>query len=175
MLLFLHARRFDPDRPSGISPCPYLRAMFVFSVLCLVSRQCHNISTIVSTNDSSVLASRSLTLSPSASMPLTRLKSLQGSAVTPLAYKILCVRFTSVVHVCYSFPTMRNAVRQRRNTRYGWVVSPYERSSRSLSRPGLTPGKKHQASLGALTIWARPSWFEAWAHQLCSVYRYLVE
>jgi hypothetical protein len=27
-LLFLHARRFDPDRPSGISPCPYLRAMF---------------------------------------------------------------------------------------------------------------------------------------------------
>ena len=80
MLLFLHARRFDPDRPSGISPCPYLRAMFVFSVLCLVSRQCHNISPIVLTNDSSVLASRSLTLSPSALWSLTRLKSLQGGA-----------------------------------------------------------------------------------------------
>ena len=80
MPLFLHARRFDPDRPSGISPCPYLRAMFVFSVLCLVSRQCHNISSIVSTNDSSVLASSKLTLSPSALVSLTRLKSLQGGA-----------------------------------------------------------------------------------------------
>ncbi len=52
-----------------------------------------------------------------------------GWCVTPLAYMILCVRFTSVVHVCYSIPTIGNAVRQRRNTRYGWVVSPYERSS----------------------------------------------
>jgi len=31
------------------------------------------------------------------------------------------------------------------------VVDPYEKSSRSLSRPGLAPGKKRQASLGALT------------------------
>jgi len=123
-LLFLHARRSDPDRPSGISPCPYLRSMFVFSVLCLVSRQCHHISTVVSTIDSSVLASRTLTLSPSALLTLTRLKSLQGGAATPLAYKILCVRFTSVVHVCYSFHTICDALRQRRNTRYGWVVNP---------------------------------------------------
>jgi len=127
-LLFLHARRSDPDRPSGISPCLYLRMMFVFSVCCLVSRQCHDISSIALTNDSSVLASRRLTLSPSALFDFTRLKSLQGGAATPLAYKILCVRFTSVVHVCYSFPTIYNAVRQRRNTRYGWVVNPYERS-----------------------------------------------
>jgi len=56
-LLFLHARRSDPDRPSGISPCQYLRAKFVFSVLCLVSRQCHGISLIILTIDSSVLAS----------------------------------------------------------------------------------------------------------------------
>ena len=83
MLLFLHARRSDPDRSSGISPCLHLRSMFVFSVICLIFRQCHNISTIVSTNDSSVLASRMLTLSPSAFFPLTRLKSLQGGA-TPL-------------------------------------------------------------------------------------------
>ena len=101
-LLFLHARRSDPDRPSGISPCLCLRSIFVFSVCCLVSRQCHNISTLVRTDDSSVLASRTLTLSPSAFMLLTRLKSLQGGAATPLAYKILCVRFTPVVHVCYS-------------------------------------------------------------------------
>ena len=82
-LLFLHARRSDHDRSSGISPCLHLRSMFVFSVICLISRQCHNILTIVSTNDSSVLASRMLTLSPSAFFPLTRLKSLQGG-VSPL-------------------------------------------------------------------------------------------
>ncbi len=79
-LLFMHARRSDPDRPSGISPCRYLRTRFVFSVLCLVSRQCHNISPIVSANDSSVLASGTLTPSPSVFIPLTRLKSLQGGA-----------------------------------------------------------------------------------------------
>ena len=129
MLLFLHARRSDPDRPSGISPCPYLRAMFVFSVLCLVSRQCHAISPIVLTHDSSVLASSCLTLSPSVLFSFNEAHFASGWCVTPLAYKILCVRFTSVVHVCYSFHTIRNAVRQRRNTRYGWVVSPYERSS----------------------------------------------
>jgi hypothetical protein len=72
--------------------------MFVFSVCCLVSRQCHMISSIVGSNDSSVLVSSSLTLSPSALLPLTRLKSLRGGADTPLAYKILCVRFTCVVH-----------------------------------------------------------------------------
>jgi len=129
-----------------------VRAMFVFSVCCLVSRQCHKISPIVSSSDSSVLASNIVTLSPSVLSSLTRLKSLQGGADAPLACKILCVRFTPVVHVCYSFPTIGNAVRQGRNTRYGWVVSPCERSSRSLSRPGLSPGKKHQASLGALRI-----------------------
>jgi hypothetical protein len=80
MLLFLHARRFNPDRPSGISPCLHLRAMFVFSVGCLVSRQCHTISSIVLTNDSSVLVSSFLTLSPSVLSPLTRLISLQGGA-----------------------------------------------------------------------------------------------
>ena len=100
--------------------------MFVFSVCCLVSRQCHDISTIVSTNDSSVLASSTITLSPSASSALTRLKSLQGGADAPLAYKILCVRFTPVVHVCYSLPTIGNAVRQRRPGRdsHYWTIPP---------------------------------------------------
>ena len=63
----------DPDRPSGISPCRYRRSMFVFSVLCLVSRQCHKISTLVRTDDSSVLASGSVTPSPPAFLSLTRL------------------------------------------------------------------------------------------------------
>jgi hypothetical protein len=55
--------------------------------------------------DSSVLASVSLTTSPSALLLLPRLKSLQGSAVTPLAYKILCVRFVSVVRVNLVLPS----------------------------------------------------------------------
>jgi hypothetical protein len=124
-LLFLHARRLDPDRPSGISPCRHLRSMFVFSVGCLVSRQCHAISTIVSPNDSSVLASSMITLSPSAFSALTRLKSLQGGANTPLAYKMLCVRFTYVVHERSSVRTSTSLSFIGANTRYGWVVSPY--------------------------------------------------
>ncbi len=43
-------------------------------------RQCHNISTIARTHDSSVSASSSLTLSPSVLSFLTRLFSLQGGA-----------------------------------------------------------------------------------------------
>ena len=109
MLLFLHARRFDPDRPSGISPCLHLRSMFVSSVCCLVSRQCHNISTIVSTNDSSVLASSKLTLSPSALLSLTRLKSLQGgtSPLWPTRFSVYAspLLFTSAT-VSLPFATL---------------------------------------------------------------------
>jgi hypothetical protein len=113
----------------------------VFSVCCLVSRQCHNISPIIKSCDSSVLASRTLTLSPSAFMPLTRLKSLQGGAATPLAYKILCVRFTSVVHDGSSIPTKASlSARGATRDTGGWLA---------LTRPGLAPGKKRQASLGA--------------------------
>jgi hypothetical protein len=57
--------------------------------------------------------------------------------------------FTSANH---SVLTIGDALRQSRNTRYGRVVSPYEKSSRFLSRPGLAPGKKRQASLGALAF-----------------------
>jgi len=116
--------------------------MFVFSVCCLVSRQRHIISPIARSNDSSVLASSLLTLSPSALLPLTRLKSLQGGADTPLAYKILCVRSTSVVHDGFSIPTKASlsATGVTLDTG-GWLA---------LTRPGLAPGKKRQASLGAL-------------------------
>lgn len=47
-LLYQHARRSDPDRPSGTSPRENLRSMFVFSVDRLVSRRCHRISIIIS-------------------------------------------------------------------------------------------------------------------------------
>jgi len=118
--------------------------MFVFSVCCLVSRQCHNISPITRSSDSSVLASSRQTLSPSALFDLTRLDSLQDGAVVPLAYMILCVRFTPVVHACDSLPTMA-ALSARGATRDtgGWLA---------LARPGLAPGKKRRALLGALVV-----------------------
>jgi len=123
MLLFLHARRSDPDRPSGISPCPYLRTMFVFSVSCLVSRQCHPISSIVSTHDSSVLASRNLTLSPSALLTLTRLKSLQGvaSPLWPTRFSVYAspLLFTSTT---VSLPLATLSVRGATLDTGGWLA-----------------------------------------------------
>ena len=41
-----------------------------------------------------------------------------------MAYRLLCVRFTCLVHAPHSLLTIR-ALRRRRNTRYGWVVGPY--------------------------------------------------
>jgi hypothetical protein len=116
----------------------------VFSVCCLVSRQCHMISPIARSRDSSVLASSRQTLSPSAVFDLTRLLSLQDGAVVPLAYMILCVRFTPLVHACCSVPTTA-ALSARGATRDtgGWLA---------LTRPGLAPGKKRRALLGALVV-----------------------
>jgi len=76
-------------------------------------------------------------------MPFTRLKSLQGGADTPLAYKILCVRFTCVVHDGSSVPTEASLSATGATRDTGWWLA--------LTRPGLSPGKKRQASLGALT------------------------
>jgi hypothetical protein len=77
-------------------------------------------------------------------VPLTRLKSLQGGADTPLAYKILCVRFTCVVHDGFSVPTKASLSATGVTLDTGrWLA---------LTRPGLAPGKKRQASLGAPTL-----------------------
>ena len=62
----------------------------------------------------------------------------------PLANGILCVRFTPVVHdhssVLSNAPlSARGATRDMG----GWLA---------LTQPGLSPGKKRQASLGALTV-----------------------
>ncbi len=186
-LLFLHARRSDPDRPSGISPCLCLRSNFVFSVCCLVSRQCHIISTLVRTNDSSVLASRVLTLSPSALLTLTRLKSLQGGAATPLAYKMLCVRFTPVVHVCYSsLPFATLSVRGATLDTGGWLaltrdhlhLSPtgtctrqeapsfaWRTSAAPSGNRNRSPGRRHPAALEAPGGGGRGAGGPAGAHQ----------
>ena len=50
--------------------------------------------------------------------------SISGSTASPMAYRLLCVRFTCLVHTPHRLLTIR-ALRRRRNTRYGWVVSPY--------------------------------------------------
>ena len=127
-LLFLHARRFDHDRSSGISPCLHLRSMFVFSVICLISRQCHSISTIVSTNDSSVLASRMLTLSPSAFFPFTRLKSLRGGAAPlwPTRFSVYAspLLFTFAI---VSLPLATLSVRGATRDTGGWLALTRDR------------------------------------------------
>ena len=142
-LLCRHARRSDPDRPSGISPCGYLRSMFVFSVRCLVSRQCHPISIIISATDSSVWASVSLTTWPPGWMLLTRLKSLQEGATSlwPIGFSVYASRLLFANHAGYNPRRDRSASRARLNTG-GWLL---------LTRQGLSPCKKRQASLDALT------------------------
>ena len=143
-LLYHHARRSDPDRPSGISPCRNLRSTFVFSVVCLVSRQCHKISIIISANDSSVSASATLTTWPPVLVLLTRLKSLQEGATSlwPSDYSVYASRLLFTHPAGLKPRHERSASRARLDTG-GWLI---------LTRPGLSPGKKRQASLDALTI-----------------------
>lgn len=71
-----------------------------------------------------VLASCSLTHSPPATSRFRGCTSTSGFAVTPVAYAILCVRFVCLVRLLRSVPATP-ALRRTRNTRYGWVVSPY--------------------------------------------------
>jgi len=62
---------------------------------------------------------RSLKPSASAKTSSRSCTSTSGSAISPTAYGILCLRFTRFVrrHPC--------RLRHRRKTRYGWVASPY--------------------------------------------------
>lgn len=142
-LLYRHARRSDPDRLSGISPRENLRSMFVFSVCCLVSRQCHRISIIISATDSSIWASVSLTTWPPVLMLLTRLKSLQEGATSlwPRDYSVYASQLLFTHPAGFKTHSERSASRARLDTG-GWLI---------LTQPGLSPGKKRQASLDALT------------------------
>ena len=51
---------------------------------------------------------------------ISKLYQLSGYAVTPTAYRILCLRFA---HLLFATPT--SLLRNGGKTRYGWVVSPY--------------------------------------------------
>jgi len=79
-----------------------------------------------------VWASGSLTPSPSALSALTGLYQASGTAV----YVIPCVRFNCFVR---AFPPSSTAATLGMS---GWL---------NLTQPGLSPGQKRQASLGALT------------------------
>ncbi|MGB4782710.1 hypothetical protein, partial [Candidatus Methylomirabilis sp.] len=70
---------------------------------------------------------------------ISKLYQLSGHTVTPTAYRILCVRFTSFVR---QHNTSGSAVSATLDTG-GWLA---------LSRPGLSPGKMRQAYLGATTF-----------------------
>ena len=65
-----------------------------------------------------VLASGTLKPSPSATNSSRSCTSTSGCAVTPTAYRMLCLRFACLVR-----PSPR--LRHKRKTRYGWVANPY--------------------------------------------------
>jgi hypothetical protein len=93
-------------------------------------------------NDSFVLASVLLTTSPSAFTLLTRLKPLRDGACHPSGLcHSLCMLRLSCSHVLRHIPPSHSARGATLDTG-GWLT---------LTRPGLPPGKKHQASLGAPT------------------------
>ena len=91
-------------------------------------------------NDSFVLASDTLTPSPSAlycSVCNEAVPDIQGSANPLVAYMVPCVRFVDLVRQ----PEADSAIDATLG-RGGWL---------NLTPQGLTPCKKRQASLGALT------------------------
>ena len=99
-----------------------------------------------------VLASVTLKTSPTASIVLTMLTWLQGCAypLWPIGFSVYASRFLLCSRLPQSKP--HATLRRIRNTRYGWLVRPYELTSLESSRPGLSPRKKRQASLAALTF-----------------------
>src|SRR3989442_6550417 len=68
----------------------------------------------------------------------TRLSQALGSAGSPAGYVVPCVRFTCVVRLYISASSTVATLGMS-----GWL---------DLPQPGLPPGKKRQASLGALTL-----------------------
>lgn len=110
-----------------------------------------------------VLASGTLKPSPSASYSFTRLYQALGSAVSPAVYVVPCVRFNCFVRLppfflliaSYSVATLGTG---------GWL---------GLTRWGLSPHKKRQASLGALTPRIKLCKKPTKAFQICTKFRRL--
>lgn len=62
--------------------------------------------------------------------------------VSPVAYVVLCVRFASFVRLCRSHNRWQRSAGHATLDTGGWL---------DLARQGLSPCKKRQASLAALT------------------------
>src|SRR5262245_6241364 len=93
---------------------------------------------------SSVWASGALTPSPSAFSLLTGLYQAWGSAVSPTGYVVPCVCFNCLVRLYISASSTVATLGMS-----GWL---------DLTQQGLSPCKKRQASLGALTPGAHWPW-----------------
>jgi hypothetical protein len=63
-----------------------------------------------------------------------------GMCASLVAYVVFCVRFVSLVHVCRSRNRLQRSARNATLDTGSWL---------DLSRQGLSPGKKQQASLVA--------------------------
>src|SRR5947209_33101 len=71
--------------------------------------------------------------------PFRSCTSTSGCAVTPAAYRILCLRFAHLVRRVYHHDSAMDA----RLDTGGWLA---------LTRQGLAPCKRRQAYLGAITL-----------------------
>jgi hypothetical protein len=84
---------------------------------------CHGLRTpadlhLLALSEVRVLPSGALKPSASATSAFRSCTSTSGCAVTPAAYRILCLRFAHVL--CAVFALLRTG----RKTRYGWVANP---------------------------------------------------
>jgi hypothetical protein len=70
-----------------------------------------------------------------------------GCAVTPAAYRILCLRFAHLL-----FAAILALLRNGRKTRYGWLANPYPTGTFTLQD---TP-----SFLGAITPHVLPAWLK---------------
>ena len=102
---------YDAQEPDG--PPKFLRASL---------HACHGLMTpadlhILAKTDASVLPSAHVKTLGVAQLAFRSCTSTSGSAASPTACMILCVRFTCFVR--------SSLLRHRRNTRYGWMANPY--------------------------------------------------
>ena len=117
--------------------------MFVFSVSRLVSRRCHRISIIISAYRFLGVGFRFVNHVATGMDAFVEAEIASGWCDTPLAYRFLGLRFTTLVHLWRqkNFRPHRSASGARLDTG-GWLA---------LTQRGLSPRKKRQASLDALT------------------------
>ena len=112
--------------------------------LCASLPACHGLRTpadllLLAFTGEHVLPSGALKPSASATSAFRSCTSTSGCAVTPAAYRIRCLRFAHLVRRVLTHGSAMDA----RLATGGWLL---------LSRQGLSPCKRRQAFLGAITL-----------------------